>query len=239
MVDEPCIVAIGGAGLGADPDDTLIDDYIFRLSGKDEPRLCYIPTAGGDSDAALARFYSIFSQRHCRPSHLALFNRTVVDIETFLMAQDVIYVGGGNTANMLAIWRIHGVDAVLGKAWREGIVLCGTSAGGICWFEGGTTDSFGKQLAPLADGLGLLKGSFSPHYDGEALRRPVLHDCLAKGTLPSGVAADNGAGLRYAGTELAEAICWRPEAKAWRVELTAEGVKETALPTRYIGDAPS
>jgi dipeptidase E len=130
----------------------------------------------------------------------------------------LIFVGGGNTANMLAIWRVHGVDEILHKAWSNGIVLCGVSAGAICWFESSVTDSFGRQLRPLQDGLSLLPGSFCPHYDGEERRRPVYRELVASRVLPSGYAADDGVAVRFTGTEFAEAVSISNEAMAWRVE---------------------
>ena len=151
-----------------------------------------------------------------------------------MLAQDVIYVGGGNTVSMLAVWRAHGLDAVLREAWAAGRVLCGVSAGALCWFEGGSTDSFGNDLSPLQDGLGLLTGSVCPHYDGEAERRPTYHDFILKG-LPGGLAADDGVGLHFIGTEFTEAISSRPDARAYHVERQGGGVIETPLPTRFLG----
>ena len=146
----------------------------------------------------------------------------------------MVYVGGGNTVNMLAVWRAHGLNAVLREAWEAGVVLCGVSAGALCWFEGGSTDSFGGGLSPLRDGLGLLPGSVCPHYDGEAERRPTYHDFILKG-LPGGNAADDGVGLHFVGTEFAEAISSRPDARAFRVERQGDGVIETLLSTRFLG----
>ena len=133
-------------------------------------------------------------------------------------SQDVIYVGGGNTANMLAIWRLHGVDVVLREAWSRGIVLAGVSAGANCWFEACSTDSFGPDLAPLNDGLGFLAGSFCPHYDGELLRKPTYERWVAEGVLPAGYAADDGVGLVFRGTELTEAVSEVAGGRAFRVE---------------------
>jgi peptidase E len=149
---------------------------------------------------------------------LTLFHREVSDIAELLLSQDVIYVGGGNTANMLAIWRLHGVDVVLREAWSRGIVLAGVSAGANCWFEACSTDSFGPDLAPLNDGLGFLAGSFCPHYDGELLRKPTYERWVAAGLLPAGYAADDGVGLVFRGTELAEAVSEVPGGRAFRVE---------------------
>ena len=234
----PTIVAMGGGGFSMEPDNPLLDDHVLSLAragrGRDRPRVCFLPTASGDADGYVARFYAAFARRS-EASHLALFNRSVHDLETFLLEQDVIYVGGGNTANMLAVWRLHGVDALLRRAWLGGTVLTGLSAGSLCWFEGGTTDSFGG-LAALRDGLGLLPGSHSPHYDGEPGRRPAYHGYVADGSLPGGYAADDGAALVFRGPTLHEVIASRPAARGYQVRREGDGtVTETALETRYLG----
>lgn len=234
MKRTPCIVAMGGGGFSMEPGNPLLDDYILSLTGKREPRVCFVATASGDSREYIARFYGAFTPRACRPSHLTFFERTVQDLRAFILPQDVVYVGGGSTANMLAVWRLHGLDAVLRDAWQRGTVLCGLSAGSICWYEAGLTDSFGG-LDPFRDGLGLLPGSHCPHYDGESKRQAVYEALIAKGALPDGIAADDGVGLRYAGTELAEAVSSRPGARAWRVERSELGSRRTELVPRYLG----
>jgi dipeptidase E len=213
-VSEPCIVALGGGGLAGEEDG--LRRFILELSGVERPRACYLPTAGGDA----AEWIQLVRERVAgiaELSVLTLFRREVSDIAELLLSQDVIYVGGGNTANMLAIWRLHGVDAVLREAWSRGIVLAGVSAGANCWFEACSTDSFGPDLAPLNDGLGFLTGSFCPHYDGEPLRKPTYQRWVAEGALPSGYAADDGVGLVFRGTELAEAVSEVPGGRAFRV----------------------
>lgn len=236
--DVPTIVAMGGGGFSMEPDNPLLDDHVLSLArvarGRARPRVCFLPTASGDADGYVARFYAAYA-RKSEASHLALFNRSVLDLEAFIEEQDVIYVGGGNTANMLAVWRLHGVDELLRRAWARGTVLTGLSAGSLCWFEGGTTDSFGG-LAALRDGLGLLPGSHSPHYDGEPGRRPAYHGYVADGSLPDGHAADDGAALVFRGTTLHEVVASRPGARGYRVVREADGtVTETPLPTRYLG----
>ena len=231
------IVAMGGNDF-SEPYNPLLDDYILRLArerrGRDRPRVCFVPTASGDSEGYVAAFHAVFARR-AEATHLGLFGRTVVDLEGFVREQDVIYVGGGNTANMLAVWRAHGFDRVLARAWETGVVLAGTSAGSNCWFEGATTDSFGP-LAAFPDGLGFLPGSHSPHYDSEPGRRPTYQRLVAEGALPDGYAADDGAGLVFHGTELAEVVASRPEARAYRVVRGLDGqAVETALPVRYLG----
>ena len=229
------IVAMGGGGFSLDLPD-LLDDFILGLSGApsgERPRICFVPTASGDSALYVRSFYDAFAGR-AQASWLPLFERDRRDLRAYLLAQHVIYVGGGNTANMLAIWRLHGVDAILREAWDRGVVMAGASAGSLCWFEAGVTDSFGPGLAPLHDGLGFLPGSHCPHYDSETLRRPSYQRLVADG-LPAGYAADDGAALHFVGTELAEVVTSRPTAGAYRVEVVAGRVVETRLPSRHLG----
>jgi peptidase E len=232
------IVAEGGGGFQMPPLAPGLDSFVVELarerSGRDRPRICYVGTAAADDADDLVRFYSAFSPI-AEPRHLALFSRTVTDIGAYLFDQDAIHIGGGNTANMLAIWRRHGVDAAVVAAWEAGIVMSGMSAGGICWFEGSTTDSFGPVLQPLKDGLGILAGSFIPHYDGEAQRRPLFRKLVAEGVLPPGYGVDDGAALVFRGTTLAECVSARPNAAAYRVERTAAGVSETPVECRRLG----
>jgi peptidase E len=173
-VSRPTIVAMGGGGFSMEPENPLLDDYVLDLARSSAVGRGHASASlrrrAGTRPATSPPFYAAFARR-AEASHLALFIRTVDDVESFLRDQDVIYVGGGNTENMLAIWRVHGVDRILGRAWEEGVVLTGLSAGSLCWFETGSTDSFGG-LAPLSRGLGFLAGSHSPHYDGEESRRP-------------------------------------------------------------------
>jgi peptidase E len=226
-VSERHIVGLGGGGFSADWDS--LHAFVLGLAAPARPRICFLPTAVADSAEYVVRFYEAFRER-AEPSHLELFGRPRRDIRDFLLAQDVIYVGGGNTANMLAIWRVHGLDAVMREAWERGIVLAGISAGSICWFEAGVTDSFGEELAPLPC-LGFLAGSNCPHYDSEPQRRPTYRRLVDAGELPPGLAAEDGVGLHFVGTELAEAVAGRPDGRAFRVEPSVE----TPLPVRYLG----
>jgi dipeptidase E len=227
-----CIVACGGGGFVSTPESPLID-YVLAAAGRPRPRVCFVPTAGGDALPYVAMFYRACAARNCEPSDLPLFNRSGEDPREKLLAQDVIWVGGGNTANLLAIWRAHGVDEAMREAWEAGVVLSGSSAGMICWFEASITDSFGPALAPLGDGLGFLPGSACPHYDGEDRRRPVYRAAVADG-FPAGYAADDGVGLRFDGVELAECVSAREGASAWRVERDGDQVVERPLPTRLL-----
>ena len=186
-------MALGGGGFSEDPQGGALDDYVLDATGRARPRVCFLATAGGDNSSYIVKFYGAFSTRACTPSHLALFNRTVDDARAVLLNQDVIYVGGGNTVNMLAVWRAHGIDGILREAWERGIVLAGLCAGSMCWFEGGVTASFGTRLAPLADGLGLLPGSNCPHYGA---RREAYTAALRDGLAP-GLAAEDGVALHF------------------------------------------
>jgi dipeptidase E len=233
-VTAPQIVALGGGGFSTEPDNARLDDYVLGLASRPRPRVCFVPTASGDADSYVVRFYRAFPVGRCEPTHLGLFSRTVRDLRAFVLGQDVVYVGGGNTASLLAVWRVHGLDRVLREAWERGVVLCGVSAGALCWFEGGVTDSFGPDLTPLPDGLGLLPGSHCPHYDSEPRRRPAYHQLIAAG-LPGGLAADDGVGLHFVGPDLAHVVSSRPAARAYRVESRDGRVEETPLPTRHLG----
>jgi len=211
--------------------------YAFELArASARPKLCYIGTATGDAVTDLATFYAAFAAHDVQTSHLALFTMpNVEDVRAHLLSQDVIWVGGGSTANLLAVWRVHGLDRILRECWESGVVLGGVSAGSICWHEGGTTDSFGRQLAPLTDGLGFLPYSNGVHYDAEERRRPLFHDLIGNGTFGTGYATDNGVGIHYRGTEFVEAVADRPGVYAYRVERGPDGtVSETRIPPRLL-----
>jgi peptidase E len=231
---ERHIVAMGGGGFSFGRDWESLDDFVMGLTGVAKPKIAFLPTASGDSDEYVVRYYNAFIPKACSPSHLALFTRTVVDLREYILDQDLVYVGGGNTANMLAVWRLHGLDVILREAWAAGVVMCGMSAGSLCWFEGGTTDSFGLDLSALRDGLGFIAGSFSPHYDGEAKRRPAYHRFIADGELANGMAADNGVGVHFVGTEFVEAVSVREGLHAYRVELVNGEVMETPIEPRVL-----
>jgi peptidase E len=207
-----------------------------RLGGAGRhPRLCIIGTAVGDNPFWLTSMQQAFSKLDMVVSHLDLFPMpSFDDIEAHLSRQDVIWVSGGSTANLLALWRLHGLDILLHDAWQAGVVLMGVSAGSVCWHVGGTTDSFGATLRPLTNALGWLPYSNSPHHDGEAQRRPLIHKLIAEGTLPDGYATDNGAGLIYFGTELHEAITEDAGALAYEIHRDGDCAVETPLPTRVL-----
>jgi peptidase E len=228
------IIAMGGGGFSMEPDNLALDRYILAQARSSNPAVCFLPTASGDADGYIVKFYAAFTALDCQPCHLSLFGRTPADINDYLLGQDVVYVGGGNTRSMLALWREWGVDLALRAAWEQGVVLAGLSAGAICWFEQGVTDSVAGGLGPLA-GLGLLAGSCCPHYDGEAERRPAYRRMVAEGLIAPGYALDDGAALHFSGTELRSVVASRREAKAFRVALRSGAVEEQALEIRLLG----
>jgi peptidase E len=216
------IVAIGGGGLVEYGGRRPMLEYVLSLAGTPRPRATYIGTAMGDDAAASLYWYDATRDLDVRASHLELFAMpNVPDVRAHLLAQDLVYVGGGSTANLLAVWRAHGLDEILREAWQQGTVLAGTSAGSICWFEGGPTDSFGPALRPLTNGLAFLPASHAPHYDSEAQRRPLYQRLVRDGALPPGWAADETVGLVFEGTAFSHAVSYGDRRAAWRV--TPEG----------------
>lgn len=224
---KPTIIALGGGGFSMEENPAL-DRYVIEQTGKDCPRVCFVPTASGDADSYVAKFHAAFSELSCETSHLTFFRRTEPDLESFVMAQDVIYVGGGNTRSLLAVWRDWGLDKILNKAWQSGVVLAGVSAGAICWFEEGVTDSVGGELRAL-DCLGFLPGSCCPHYDGEADRRPTYHKLLSSGGISSGLALDDGAAAHFEGTEMKQLVSSRDDARGYALTIESSSVRETPL----------
>jgi peptidase E len=202
--------------------------YLFSLARSKRPKVLLIPTASGDSAGYQLTFYQQLGHFDCEPSHLSLFDRTVDDLDALIRAQDIVMVSGGNTANMLAIWRLHGVEDALRNAYRSGTILTGWSAGCICWFEAGTTDSFTHELGPLDDGLKILKGSASPHYDSEERRRVVYQREIAAG-LPAGIALEDGVAALYEDERLSEVVTGRDGGRAFNVDRSGERPIATRL----------
>jgi dipeptidase E len=221
---------MGGGGFTAGPDDPALDDLVLELAGTPRPRVCLLPTAGGDSEHQIRRYYETFGDRLCEPTHISLFRlgRQPVPLKEHLLSQDAIYVGGGSMVNLLAIWRAQGLDRILREAWEAGILLAGLSAGSMCWFEWGITTSSG-HAAP-APGLGFLPGSNSVHHDSEPARRPVYLEAVQTGEIPPGWAVDDGAAVIFRGTGLTETVSARDGATAYAVTRDAE----QALPARPL-----
>jgi len=217
------IIAMGGGVLFPMVRNDALERYTLRACGKDRPRVLFIPTASGDDPLYIANFYETYSALDALPAHLPFFRRTPQDLRALVLAQDVIHVGGGNTRSMLAVWADWGLVPVLREAWERGIVLCGSSAGSICWFDEGVTDSIAGDLTRLVC-LGFLPGSNCPHYDGEKERRPAFQRLVAGGEMAAGLAADDGVGLHFVGSELHAIVTSRPGAAAYRVERDTAGI---------------
>ena len=239
--DAPTILATSGGridGRRTPWEVGPLTEYAVELAGVSgrRPRVCFLATALGDNAAVLQAFYDAARFAGFEASHLALFPMpNVDDPRAHLLAQDVVWVWGGSVAGLLAMWRLHGVDAAMREAWEAGVVLTGVSAGSICWHVGGTTDSFGPELRPVTDGLGLLPYANGVHYDSEEQRRPLLHRLVADQTLPTAYATDDGVGLHYRGTELVEALTEIPGKGAYRVERGPDGeAVETRLEPRLL-----
>jgi peptidase E len=227
-VAEQQIVGLGGAAEGDEEATKRLIAHVVGVAGKDAPRVCVVPTASAESAEVVLGIYGLLPPEAV-PSCARFIPWPPADLRELILEQDVIFVCGGNTANMLAVWRVHGLDRILREAWEAGIVLTGWSAGMICWFEAGVTDSFGPRLEGMRDGLGFLPGSACPHYDGEELRRPVYTRLVAEKGFPPGVAADDGVGLHYVGTELAEVVTVREGAAAYRVDPAGESRLDARL----------
>lgn len=237
---KPHILAIGGGSFlptsRYDLRPSPLLRYALDLTGHDRPRVCFLTTALGDGAESVARFYSAFARLDAEVSHLALFPMpNHEDPAAHLLAQDLVYVSGGSVANLLALWRLHGLDEAMKEAWQSGVVLSGQSAGALCWHVGGNTDSFGPELRPLTDGLAMLPYSCGVHYDSDSQRRPLLHRLIAEGTLPHGYAADEAVGLHYVGTEFVQAVSYVEGRGAYEIVPDgAGGVKETLVEPRLL-----
>ena len=232
----PQIVAFGGGGFSQEAGNPLLDDYVLSLTGVDRPKVCFLPTASGDADHYITRFYRACSQ--CAlPSHVSLFREERGETRSFrerLLEQDLIYVGGGSVQSLLGTWRAHGVDEILAEAWERGVVLCGLSAGSLCWFAD-VVSAFNGPPRRVA-GLGLLPYSNAVHYDTDPERRTSYHRLMSEGML-DGYAAADGAALHFVGRDLERVIASRPTARAYRVTWSRGQVVETELETRYLGAA--
>ncbi len=235
---EPTILALGGGGFTMEPGDPALDDLVLELTGRQEPRLLFLPTASGDAGEQVHRFLSAYTGRSCVPGVLSLFRMRElrVPVRELVLSQDAIYVGGGSMRNLTALLREHDLDVLLREAWERGIVLAGLSAGAMCWFDHGVTCSTGDP--EVAPGLGFLPGSFSVHHDGEPERRPALLEAVGRGEIEAGYAADDGAGLVFRGTRVERAISSRPGANAYRVEIVEGEPVERLLQPDVLTDGP-
>ena len=239
MDGTPQIVAFGGGGFSMEAGNPLMDDYVLGLVERERPRVCFLPSASGDADHYIVRFFRHFPADRCEPSHVSLFRRERGiggDLWEHLLSQDIVYVGGGSVISLLGVWQAHGVDRVLREAWRRGTILCGLSAGSLCWFAEGVTAFHGEP--ERCTGLGLLPYSNAVHYDGAAARRGAYHRFLAEGMRP-GYACQDGAALHFRGPELARVVSSRRDACAYHVASVDGQVIETRLAADYLGQEPA
>ncbi len=229
------IVAFGGGGFSMESGNTLLDDYVLELTGVERPRVCFLASASGDADHYVVRFYRAFSTHRCEPSHISLFRREQgpSDLRRHLLSQDLVYVGGGSVVSLLGVWRAHRIDSMLREAWESGVVLCGLSAGSLCWFAEAVTGFHGepKRLR----GLGLLPFSNCVHYERGSQRRESYHRLLLEG-MRGGYAAEDGAALHFVGEELSRVVASRPQARGYRLDVTGRRVVEMQIATAYLGD---
>lgn len=226
------LIVLGGGGFLMEKSRAL-DRYFLAATGRATPRICFVGTASGDAESARYKFYEAMAGLDCRATHLSLVQPPTADLASFVMEQDAIFVGGGNTRSLLALWREWQLDVALRAAYERGVVMGGISAGMICWFECGITDSVPGALSPLP-GLGWLPGTACPHYDGEVERRPTFHRLLADGRIPPGHAADDGAALHFVDESLAHVVTSRADARAYRLTRDGDRVVETPLAHRLL-----
>lgn len=232
MEREPQIVAFGGGRLFEEPDAALAN-YLLGLAGRSSPRIGYIGTANGDREQHTLRFYSAFSPLDCRVSNLPLFGKTPA-LREYVMSQDIVFVGGGNTKSMLAVWREWGLDEIIRDAWQDGIVLSGTSAGAICWFQQGITDSWAGGLNPL-DCLGFLPGSCCPHYNLEPDRKPTYERLVGGQMIAGGLAIGDAAAAHFVDKELVRCVTSLRSSRVARLRNVDGAVTEETLEMTYLG----
>jgi peptidase E len=226
------LIAMGGGGFTMEPANLALDGYVLEATGVETPAVGFLASASGDSQAYIELFYAAFSILPCEASHLSLFSRTP-DLRAYLMAQDVIYVGGGNTKSLLGLWREWGLPELLKEAWEAGVVLAGVSAGAVCWFDQCLSDAYEGDLR-IVPCLGFLPGTCCPHYNGDPERRPTLHRRLRNGELAPGIAIDYGAAVHYLGDQIHRVVASRRGATAYRVEKQGGAVLEEALPVEFL-----
>jgi dipeptidase E len=229
------IVAFGGGGFSMESDNPLLDDYVLGLTNAERPRVCFLPQASGDADHYIVRFYRAFAATRCEASHISLFRREQgpADIRHHLLSQDLIYVGGGSVVSLLGVWKAHGIDEILRECWEAGVILCGLSAGSLCWFAESVTGFHGEPAR--LEGLGLLPFSNCVHYERKSDRRESYHRFLREGMRP-GYAAEDGAALHFIGEELSQVVASRPEARGYRLDVSGQRVVEMRIATTYLGE---
>ena len=232
MVKERNIVAIGGGGFGRDPGEGIIEEYILEQTKKKKPNICFIPTATGDNEAYKVNYYATFSKLNCNPSHLDFFKRTP-DLNRLISNQDAIFVGGGNTKSMLAVWREWGLDKILKKGYKNGIVMSGVSAGAICWFQNGITDSWSSNLK-IMPCMNIIKGTCCPHYDEEPERRPTVKKMIMSEKVKKIFAVDGGAALHIKNENIFKSVSFREQKSSYEVSLLRGKLVERSFKKSFI-----
>jgi peptidase E len=229
------IVAFGGGGFSMESGNPLLDEYVLGLCRSPRPKVCFMPHASGDADHYVVRFYRAFPAERCEASHISLFRREQGpdDLRKHLLEQDLIYVGGGSVVSLLGVWKAHGIDVILREAWEAGVILCGLSAGSLCWFAEAVSGFHGAP--ERLEGLGLLPFSNCVHYERKSSRRDSYHHFLREGMRP-GYAAEDGAALHFVGEELSRVIASRPEARGYRLDVSGQRVMEMRIATTFLGE---
>ena len=227
MPNSRNIIAIGGGGFGANPGQGIIENYILKQTKKKNPRICFIPTATGDNEAYKVSFYSTFTNLNCYPSHLDFFKRTP-DLNELILNQDAIFVGGGNTKSMLAVWKEWGLDKILKKAYLNGTVMSGVSAGAICWFQNGITDSWASNLKMMPC-LNFVKGTCCPHYDEEPERKPAVEKLLLTNKIKNVYAVDGGAALHIKDEKVFKSVIFKKNKSSYLVDIKKKNINEKSF----------
>jgi peptidase E len=225
------LIAMGGGGFTMEPENPALDEYVLEAARAETPAVGFLAAASGDSEPYIDHFYASFSTLACRPSHLPLFSRTP-DLRAYLLAQDVIYVGGGNSKSLLGVWREWGLPELLREAWDAGVLLAGVSAGAVCWFEEALSDAYEGDLRVIQC-LGFLSGSCCPHYHGDPERRPKYHRRVSAGELAPGLAIDDSVAVHFLGDRIHRVVASRPGATAYRVGVENGAVREEPLPAEF------
>ena len=227
------VLAMGGGGFTSKCENLKLDEYLLSLTDKKKPKVCFIPTASGDDESYIKKFYSSYKKLNCEVSHLSLFWPPKGDLREFVLEKDIFYVGGGNTRNLMVLWKEWGLDMYIQEAWNMGTIMAGLSAGSICWFEKGLTDSVTGKLLPL-DCLGFLPNSNCPHFDSESERRPEYHKAILNGSLMEGIACDDGVAAHFINGELIGCVSSLPKAKAYYVSEKNGSINESIIEPKYL-----
>jgi dipeptidase E len=228
------IITMGGGGFSMEPENLLLDRYFISLAQKKNPKICFIGTASGDAQNYIELFYENMKNHEVTASHLSLFNGPKESLRDFIFDKDIFYVGGGNTRNLMVLWKEWGLGELLKEASQAGKILGGISAGSLCWYEEGVTDSVPGKLGALSC-LGILKGSHCPHYDGEIERRPAYQKLILSG-MKDGIACDDGVAAVFENEKFVEFVSSRPTALGYTVKNLNGKIQELAVKPRYLGD---